>query len=203
MTMQEKKVESIKKEIEKMTASLERYTNILAKKNEKCIKLGCDWTQEEMRIHRDSDMTDKQWGAWFDRCIAEGNVEDTQKRLDNAFGRLEKAEAEFSKVAERIAEDEMIANKEAGWLEAMQKRQEEYEKWLAEFKAECLEDGIIIDEASRHFFSGTDANGRRFAMYINSGWTERSLHSYTLRINGTTYFTSGLFSTGYRYLMSR
>lgn len=200
MTMAEKKVESIKKEIEKLTKSVERTTNSYNKKTEKCIKLGCDWTDEEMRLHRDIDMTDKQWSAWFDRAVTESDMKDYQERLEHAFKRLEKAEGEFEKVAERIAEDEAIANKENNWLELIAKREEEYQKWLAQFKAECLEDGIVIDEASSNWITGITPKGKRFSMYINSGWTERSFHSYTLRINGTTYFTSGLFATGYKYL---
>lgn len=204
MTMAEKKLQSVQKKIEKLTKSLERYSNLLKKKTDKCIKLNCDWDDTEMRYHRDElkDMTDAQWQAWFDRRIEYGHVEDAQSRLENAFKRLERAESDFQKVAERLAEDEMIANKEAGWLEAMQRREEEYYKWLAEFKTDCLKDGIIIEEASANWITGTTRGGNHFSMYINSGWTERSLHSYTLRIAGITYFTSGLFSTGYRYLMS-
>lgn len=200
MTMSEKKVESIKKEIEKLTKSLERYTNLLSKKSIKCEKLNCDWSDEEMRIHRDSDMTQEQWEAWFDRCITKSDVRDTQERLENAFKRLEKANEAFEKVAERIAEDNAIANKEKDWEALAQKRKEEYEKWLAQFKAECLEDGIIIKEAHNNWISGTTPNGKHFAIYINEGWTVRSLHSYTLRIDGMVLFTSGLFATGYKYL---
>ena len=200
MTIAEKKVESIKKEIEKLTKSVERTTNSYNKKTEKCVKLGCDWTDEEMRLHSDIDMTDKQWSAWFDRTVTESDMKDYQERLEHAFKRLERAEREFENVAERIAEDEAIANKENNWLELISKREEEYQKWLAQFKAECLEDGIVIEEASSNWITGTTPNGKRFSMYINNGWTERSFHSYTLRINGATYFTSGLFATGYRYL---
>lgn len=200
MTMAEKKVESIKKEIEKLTKSVERTTNSYNKKTEKCIKLGCDWTDEEMRLHRDVDMTDKQWMAWFDRAVTESDKKDYEERLERAFVRLEKANESLEKVQERIQEDEAIANKEANWLELIAKKEEEYQKWLAQFKAECLEDGIVIDEASSNWITGNTPNGKRFSMYINSGWTERSFHSYTLKINGVTYFTSGLFATGYKYL---
>ena len=203
MTMAEKKAMSIEKEIEKLTKSLERYQGIYEKKNELCVKLECDWSNEEMRAHRGVDMTDKQWGAWFDRCVAEGNVQDTQKRLDNAFGRLEKANIQLEKVQERIEEDEMISSKELSWLEARQMKEEEYYKWLAEFKADCLKDGIIIENAYADYITGTTRGGKRFSMYINGGWTERSFHSYTLRVDGSVYFTSGLFSTGYKYLMTR
>ena len=204
MTRAEQKVNSINKEIEKLTKSLERYAGILNKKIAKCEKLDCNWTREEMFVKRENnEMSQEQWEAWFDKSLAEGNVEDTQERLDNAFRRLERANKEFEKVAEQIELDEMINDKELQWMKARELKEEEYYKWLAQFKADCLKDGIIIDEASSNWISGNTKSGKRFTMYINNGWTERSWHSYTLRINGTTYFTSGLFETGYRYLMNK
>ena len=204
MTMAEKKMNSIQKEIEKLEKSLNRYEGILEKKIAKCEQLDCNWTREEMFVKRENnEMSQDQWMAWFDMSCSESNVEDTQRRLENAFKRLERASVEFEKVAEQLAEDEAIASKELEWLEAAQKSEEEYYKWLAQFKKECLADGIVIKEASLSFFSGYTKGGKGFVMYINNGWTERSNHSYTLVVNGTVYFTSGLFSTGYRYLMSR
>lgn len=203
MTRAEQKVNSINKEIEKLEKSLERYTKSLNNKTEKCIKLDCNWTREEMFKKRESgEMTQKQWEAWFDRSVTESYVEDTQESLEKAFRRLEKANGECEKEYEAKQIDLAIANKEANWEALAQKKKEEYEKWLAEFKAECLKDGIIINEASSNWISGTTKGGKKFAMYINNGWTERSNHSYTLVINGVTYFTSGLFSTGYKYLMN-
>lgn len=201
MTRAEQKVQSIQKEIEKLEKSLNRYKGILEKKIAKCEKLECKWTREQMIEKRENgEMSQDQWAAWFDMSCSESNVEDTQHRLENAFKRLERANAEFEKVAEHLAEDEAIVAKELEWLEASQKNEEEYYKWLAQFKRECLEDGIIIKEASAAFISGYTKGGKGFVMYINNGWTERSNHSYTLTVNGTVYFTSGLFSTGYRYL---
>lgn len=203
MTMTEKKVQSIKKEIEKLTKSLERYNGICEKKIDKCEKLECKWTDEEMRIHRDDNtMSDKQWSAWFEMRVANGNIKDTESRLENAFARLERAEEEFKKVEEKTKIDEEIENKELSWLEAREKKEDEFYKWLSQFKAECLLDGIIINEAEYSFISGNTKSGKRFAMYINSGYSTRSRHCYTLRIEGNTYFTSGEFSTGYKYLMN-
>lgn len=204
MTRAEQKVNSINKEIEKLSKSLERYAGLLNKKIDKCEKLDCNWTDEEMFIKRDNnEMTQEQWSAWFDKSLEESHVEDTQRRLDNAFKRLERASEEFAKVSEQIELDQMITEKELQWMQARELKEEEYYKWLMQFRADCLKDGIIIDKASASFISGNTKKGKRFAMYINSGWTERSRHSYTLRIDGTTYFTSGLFETGYRYLMTK
>ncbi|MCQ2270997.1 MAG: hypothetical protein MJZ52_07215 [Bacteroidales bacterium] len=51
--------------------------------------------------------------------------------------------------------------------------------------------------ADANFVNGTTPNGKRFVVYINNGWTDRSRYCYTLRINGTTLFTSGTFQTAY------
>lgn len=204
MTMAEKKMNSIQKEIEKLEKSLERYQGLLEKKIAKCEKLNCNWTREQMFEKRNNnEMSQEQWSAYFDKSLAEGNVEDTQHRLDNAAKRFEKAVAEYEKVAEKAEEDERIDAKELEWLENRQKSEEEYYRWLEQFRKECAEDGIIIDEASNNWISGNTKSGKRFVMYINNGWTKRSITSYTLRVNGTVLFTSGLFSTGYKYLMNR
>lgn len=204
MIRAEQKVNSINKEIEKLEKSLERYSGLLNKKIAKCEKLDCNWTREEMFQKRDAnEMSQEQWSAWFDKSLEEGHVEDTQRRLENAFRRLEKANKEFEKVAVQIELDEMISEKELQWMKSRELKEEEYYKWLSEFKKDCLKDGIIIDEANANFITGNTKSGKRFVMYINNGWTERSLHSYTLSIEGVTYFTSGLFETGYKYLMAR
>lgn len=203
MTMAEKRMNSIQKEIEKLEKSLDRYKGLLAKKVIKCEKLNCNWTIEQMFEKRNNgEMSQEQWSAWFDKSIKEGDVEDTQKRLENAGKRFEKAVAEYERSSEKTAEDEEINAKELQWLEAVQKNEEEYHQWLTQFKKECALDGIIIEEAYSNYIVGYTKSGRRFSMCINSGWTERSLHSYTLKVNGTVLFTSGLFSTGYRYLKS-
>lgn len=202
MTREEIKVESIKKEIEKITKSLDRYVGIFEKKNEMCIELGCDWEQTEMREKADSgEMTDKQWGAWFSRKVAQSNVDDANGRLENAYKRLAKAQEKLDGVLTVIEEVEKIESKEIDWIAAREKKEKEYQEWLKQFKAECLEDGIIIDTATRTDITGATKNGKRFTMELNNGFTIRSFYSYTLKINGETIFTSGLFSTGYRYLM--
>lgn len=204
MTMAEKKMNSIQKEIEKLEKSLNRYKGILEKKIAKCEQLDCNWTREQMFEKREgNEMSQEQWSAWFDKSLAENNVEDTQRRLENAGKRFEKAVVEYEKVAEKTAEDEGISAKELEWLEASQKNEEEYYKWLEQFRRECAEDGILIDKATSAYIYGNTTSGKQFSLYINSGYTFRSLHSYTLRVNGVVLFTSGLFSTAYKYLMNR
>lgn len=204
MTMAEKKMNSIQKEIEKLEKSLARYQSLLEKKIAKCEKLDCNWTREQMFKKRENnEMSQEQWSAWFDKSLAEDNVEDTQRRLENAGKRFERAVAEYEKVAEKTSEDEEITAKELQWIENSQKSEEEYYEWLQQFRKDCAEDGIIIENASNNWISGYTKSGKKFSMYINEGWTKRSLYSYTLRVNGTVLFTSGLFSTGYRYLKNR
>ena len=204
MTMAEKKMNSIQKEIEKLEKSLSRYQGLLEKKIEKCKKLECNWNDEEYFAKRDAnEVNQEQWSAWFDKSLAENNVEDTQGRLENAGKRFERAVSEYEKVAEKAAEDEEINTKELKWLEASQKNEEEYYKWLEQFRKECAEDGILIDKATNSYIYGNTVSGKNFSLYINDGFTIRSLHSYTLRVNGVVLFTSGLFSTAYKYLMSK
>ena len=203
MTMIEKKCESIRKEIEKYTKAIERHAGILEKKIAKCNALNCNWTREEFFAHRDVDMTKEQYGAWFDKEMSEGNLGEARGRLANACKRYEKAEAEREAAAERTAEAEAITAKEIAWIEAMQKSADKYEKWLEEFKADCAKDGVLIEAATGNYVKGLTKNGKTFVLYLNNGYTERSLHSYTLRINGETLFTSGLFGTCYGYIVNR
>ena len=161
MTRAEQKVVSIQKEIDKLEKSLERYVGLLNKKVAKCEKLDCNWTDDEMFQKRDNnEMNQEQWSAWFDKRLAKSNVEDTQRRLDNAFKRLEKANAEFEKVAEQIELDEMINEKELQWMQSRELNEEEYYNWLRTFKADCLKDGIIIEEASANFILGNTLKWR-------------------------------------------
>lgn len=204
MTMAEKKMNSIQKEIDKLEKSLARYKGLLEKKIAKCEKLNCNWTREEMFDKRENgEMSQEQWSAYFDRIIEESHVEDTQNRLENAGKRFGRAVEEYEKVVARETENEEINAKELQWLEASQKNEEEYYEWLNQFRKECAEDGILIDKATNAYIYGHTASGKEFSMYINDGWTIRSLHSYTLRVNGVVLFTSGLFSTAYKYLMNR
>lgn len=209
MTMNEKKVQSIQKEIEKLTNSLNRYKGLLEKKIAKCEKLNCNWNEEEFFIKRDSgELTQETFNAWFAKSIEEDHVKDTEKRIKNAIERLEKATGVWEKEIEAtIAEkefEERANGIESKWMKlSAEEIKAQYEKWLAEFKAECLKDGIIIDHASSLFISGETPKGKRFVLDINNGWTDRSNHCYTLRIGGIVYFTSGTFQTCYRYIKNR
>jgi hypothetical protein len=84
-----------------------------------------------------------------------------------------------------------------------QKAEEEYQKWLAWFKDECLKDGVVIDEASNNYVIGITPSGQKFSFWINNGYTERSWHCYSLTIGGRTIFTSGEFWRCYNTVKHR
>ena len=120
-------------------------------------------------------------------------MENAHSRLNKVFPKVEsqivemESEKEFTQKATRI---------ESHWI-GVEEQKKAYEKWLAEFKKECLEDDVVIDDANAHFVNGTTPNGKRFVVYINNGWTDRSRYCFTLRINGNTLFTSGTFQKAY------
>lgn len=223
MTMNEKKMEAVEKEIAKLAKSLERYAAILEKKTALCIKLGCNWTDEEYRsimkqlherhageavVHFGNDddlITGKQNGAYFDKGIAEDNVEDCKRRLENAERRYAKI-TEAVRVENENNEAFRKSYEQASEMERKmlaQKAEEEYQKWLAWFKAECLKDGVVIEEASNNYVIGFTPSGKRFSFWLNNGYTERSCHCYSLRIDGVQIFTSGEFWRCYNVVKNR
>lgn len=204
MTMNEKRLNACKKEVEKLEKSLTRYQGIYEKKLLKCEKADCNWTDEEAR----ANYTDERWSLWFEASIAKDSVEDTKKKLNRAKENLAKAESNLDSQLKLIeATNEFTAKTskiESYWVEYFSKtpeqRKAEYEAWLKRFKADCLKDGIIIKEASSNWISGQTKSGKAFWMSINSGYTSRSLHCYSLRIDKQTIFTSGTFETAYEII---
>ena len=212
-TMIERQAESVRKELEKLNARLAREQARLAKKTAAAEKLNAICTHEEWFAGMREAFTDAQRWAYTEAWSAEDAVKDTERQIANAQKRFDKltgkVEAQQEANAREAAEVERISRIEIKILSEEQikqnaaRRKAEYEKWLAEFKATCLEDGIIIDEACGRWFSGTAANGKRFYMEGNNGVEIRSRHCYTLHMGGETVFTSGEFLTAYRYLMKK
>lgn len=204
MTMTEKKMGSIQKQIEKLTKSLTRYQGILDKKIAKCKQLGCYWIGDEWFEHRDN-CTPEQNAAHFEMVVAKSNVDDTAHRIETLTNNLNKITGKFEDEVKKTAENQKEIDRanqiESNWLSITKKtaeeREAEYQAWLKQFKAECLKDGVMIEKADNTFINGTTKSGKHFAMYINNGATERSLHCYTLNIEGHTVFTSGDFTTAY------
>lgn len=208
--MMEKKAESIRKELEKLNARLARQQAKLSKKSAAAEKVGATCTREEWYAGMREAYTAEQKNAWFELDCAFDDVAETERQIANAETRLAKVtckvEAQQEANANEAAEIERVNKIETRFLTFEQmvanrtRAKEEYEEWLSEFKAECMKDGIKIEEATANYFSGWTKGGKRFRMEGNNGWTERSFHCYTLRIAGETIFTSGEFLTGYRYL---
>lgn len=206
-SMVEKRAESIRKDIAKLEARLEKHEAKLAKVTAKAEKMDAlEYKAIWDEVNPENPMFRKKEhipyvSAFMDVRSEQREVEDLKRRLENAKARLEKTMPEVKAVEAKAEDDARIAHLENSWLtKTAEERRAEYEAWLKRFKAECLKDGIIIDEATNSFINGTTATGKRFAMYINSGFTTRSRHCYTLRVDGETIFTSGDFTTGYRVI---
>ena len=206
-TMVERQAASVQKELDKLNARLAREQAKLVKMTAAAEKVGATCTREEWFAGMREAYTDEQRWAWSEADWAGDDVRETERQIANAEKRLAKLTGKVEEVAAKAQEETRIGNIEARFLTAEQieanakRKAEEYEKWLAEFKAECLKDGIEIDEASASFFSGKTAGGKRFGMESNNGFTTRSFHCYSLYIDGETVFTSGEFTTAYKYLM--
>ena len=205
-TMIEKKAESIKKEIAKYEARLERNKAKLAKATKKAEAMDATEFKEEWNTtNPDNPMFRLPEylpfvSAYFDYYGAKREVEETERYLNNAKARLEKILPKVDEVQAATDEAEYIAEVERKVIKAQTMTPEEFAEWLAEFKAECLKDGIIIKEYYGILIYGTAKNGKDFNLTINNGYTERSLHCYSLTMDGETIFTSGTFETAYRYL---
>ena len=183
------------KEIERLTKAVERYGARLAKKEATANKLNCNWTEAQWWEHRDTnDYTINQYSAYMELSLAQGYYNEAVEKLAKANARREVEVQEEAKKAEQDAEETRIARIEESWT------REDWEKWVEEFKAECLKDGVKIDEVRSYRVTGTTKNGKPFTMDKNNGHTKRSRYCFTLTVNGATVFTSGEFSTGYRYI---
>lgn len=209
-TMIEKKAESIRKEIAKLEARLEKREAKLAKVTAKAEKMDAleykkiwDEVNPENPMFRKSEHI-PYVSAYMDYKGEQREVEDIKYQLENAKARLAKVMPSVEAVEAEVKDSKRLARMESDWLyKTAEERKAEYEAWLAQFKAECLKDGIIIDEVTNTWISGKTASEKKFVMYLNSGFTTRSFHCYTLRINGETIFTSGDFTTGYRIIRKR
>lgn len=213
MTMIEKRAESIRKEIEKLSKSLETHKERLEKKTAKAAKMNAieyneKWDTEGERINecmlQRTPENAKAYGAWWALHMEKGEIEDLERRIANAESRLAKILPKAEAEAEKNAEDERIEKMENKFFNITHKTAEqiqaEYEAWLREFKAECLKDGVVIEQVNGWAITGKTKSGKQFGCYGNSGWTERSKHCYTLYIDRKMIFTSGDFTTCYRLL---
>lgn len=194
MKMVEIKYQSHVTELNKLNARLERAEKKLEKKQAAAEKQGvADWTNEDrLAWLKTVEVTDMGWivnkadqkknGAWFDLYSAIDEVEEIKGRIERAEARFEKAEAELEEYHKELEEVKSLKEKEELWKLEFEQEQKAWAK-----------DGIKLERR----YSGETPNGKRFAIYGNNGFTNRSLHCYTLYIDGETIFTSGEFWRAY------
>jgi len=193
MKMVEIKFTSIMKEIEKLYARLERAEKALEKKSAKAEKYGViNWSAEDRQEWLKTIEIVDGWivnkedinknGAYFEYHSALYDVKDLKRSIEKAETRLEKAETDLENY-----------HKELEALEDLMKKEE---LWRLDFEAEqkeWLKDGITLEDR----YSGMTPKGKRFFIWGNSGFTRRSLHCFTLYLDGHTIFTSGEFWRAY------
>lgn len=183
------------KELEKLNARLERAEAAYEKKLAIARKYGVEnWTSEDRRAWSETVETtptgffinkedEKINMAWWNLTCAESEIEDIKGAIERAEKRLEKAEAEVSKYYAELDKIQDMKDKEALMQAEFEQEQKEWAK-----------DGITLE--GRYY--GLTPTGKRFVIYGNNfGFTDRSLHCFTLRIDGKTIFTSGEFWRAY------
>lgn len=197
MKMVEITQRSIMAELEKTNARLEKAQDRLTKKSEQVKKLNCEWSNDDHRawmeqvrqnhIANGADPTCIIWldkdeakinGAWFDWIKAQDDVAELTDKITKIEIRLEKANEQVD-----------AYHKEIETITDLQKKEELMKLEWEQEQAEWLKDGIKLERR----YAGETPNGKRFAIYGNCGFTERSRHCFTLRIGGETIFTSGEF----------
>ena len=182
------------KEMERLEKQLERRIKALEKAQAKAEKLGvAEWTNEERNawlqtvetegflIKNKADI-DKN-GAWFSLFGAKRDLQETEQAIEKCKARLEKKEEAYTSCLNDQKEYE--------------KRDDLIKETLEEMAKEWAKDGITLEGISYCFY-GKTPQGKNFVIYRNSyGYTRRSLHCFTLKIDGQTIFTSGLFWRAY------
>ena len=196
MKMIEIKNRAILNELDKYGIQLEKAEQALAKKQAIAEKLGvANWTDEDhINFMKTVEVVDnwmvnkeeiKKNSAWFDLLRAKDRVEELKTSIEKAEKRLAKSQ---EIVDAYHAELDAIADLKT--KEELQKLEFEQEQ------KEWAKDGINLE--GRYW--GSTKSGKRFWIYGNSGYTERSWHCFTLRVDGETIFTSGEFWRAYGYL---
>jgi chromosome segregation ATPase len=188
MKMVEINLRSLANDMNKLLEKKARTEKKLEKATAKVEKLNCKWTWEEHKAFLDNAPRNDIWladkddikknGAWFDWTRAQDDLKEIIGRIERMQNKIEKAE---EKVDEYHAEVEKI--------EDAKKREE---LWKLEFEQEQKEwakDGIKLNRR----YAGETPSGKKFEIYGNQGFTNRSRHCFTLYINGNTVFTSGEF----------
>ena len=200
MKMIEIKLRSQTAELEKLTARKERAEAKLQKATEKAEKLYANFeSAEAYRAWMDTVETNEGgWivskkdidrnGAYLSLSMARDEVEEVEKAIKRAEDRFEKTETEVETYREQV-KTQMSAK---AYEDLMKVTFEEEQK-------EWAKDGVKLE--GRYY--GETPNGKRFDIYGNHGFTERSRHCFTLTICGETIFTSGEFWRCYSVIKNR
>lgn len=182
------------KELEKLNTQLDRAKKAYEKKLATAKKFEVEnWTRDDRQAWLLTVPTtasgflinkadEKRNAAWFDLFCAESEVEDITGRIERAEKRLYKAEQEVNEYYEELDKLADLKAKEELMKKQFEQEQEEWTK-----------DGITLK--GRYY--GTTPSGKSFDIYGNNGITLRSMHCFTLAINGETIFTSGEFWRAY------
>ena len=182
------------KELEKLNAQLDRAKKSYEKKLANAVKYGVDtWDADDhtnwlttvekinnIYIANKEDI--KKNEAWWDLYSAKRTVDEITDSIERAEKRLSKAEAEVNNYREEMNKIEDLKAKEEFAKRTFEEEQKEWAK-----------DGIQLE--GRYY--GITPSGKTFNIYGNNGFTDRSWHCFTLRINGETIFTSGEFWRAY------
>lgn len=184
----------IANELDKLNARHEKALQTLAKKQAAAEKIGvadmdnaahAAWIAKVPKTEFGflTDKNDiKKNGAWFDLVTARRRVEEIEGMIENAakrFAKAEEAQASYYEELEKVAD---LKKKEELWKLEFEQEQKEWAK-----------DGITLK--GRYY--GTTPGGKKFGIERNHGFTERSLHCFTLWIDGEMIFTSGEFWLAY------
>lgn len=182
------------KELEKLNTQLDRAKKSYDKKLANAIKLGVDkWDADDhtnwiatvekindIYIANKEDI--KKNEAWWNLYSAKRAVDEITESIERAEKRLSKAESEVNNYREEINKIEDLKAKEEFAKRTFEEEQKEWAK-----------DGIQLE--GRYY--GITPSGKTFNIYGNNGFSDRSWHCFTLRINGETIFTSGEFWRAY------
>lgn len=186
------------KELEKLNSQLEKAKAMYEKKLTKAKKFGVEnWTREDHdEFARNCETTpngffinkkdiDKNT-AWWDMVCQEDRIKELEDAITRAEKRLEKSEKEVNEYRARLND-----------LEGIKAKEEFMRKEFEDEKKEWAKDGIELYDR----YSGKTPSGKFFIIYANNyGFTDRSLHCFSLRIDGNVIFTSGEFWRAYKII---
>lgn len=180
-------------ELDKLNAKLERAEKNLEKKRAAAEKMGvAEWSVNEWRAWMDTVETENGWilnkedvkknSAFDGLWCAERDLEEVKEAIERAEKRFAKIEKKLDEYRAEVEKIEDLKMKEELWKLEFEQEQKEWKK-----------DGITLE--GRYY--GTTPSGKRFTIVRNWGFTKRSLHCYTLTVDGKTVFTSGEFWRAY------